>query len=200
LEKKQIGSISEFNGRYLFPISKEHIYMLKDWRNSQMDVLRQWRPLTENNQDEWFQQISRDNNQVIFSLMAKDDQKNCMFLIGYCGITNIDFRNRRGEISFLVNPVRVKDEKLYRQDLLSALYMLCEYGFGRLNLNKLFTETFESRNQHISILEGFGFCLEGRLREHVFVNGQYQVSLIHSVLSSEWTLSIKDRIGKYVER
>lgn len=185
LEDFNVGSIANFNKRYLYPLSKEHLSKLKDWRNSQMNVLRQWKPLTEFNQEKWFQQISDDNTQVIFAIMSSDEQ-NKMSFIGYCGITNIDFKNRRAEISFLVNPIRAQDKKLYREDFLSVLYMLCQYGFERINLNKLFTETFAFREYHIKILEEFGFHLDGILRKHQFTKGQYHDSLNHSILYDEW--------------
>ena len=35
IENFDIGSILGFNKRYLYPVSKEHLSKLKDWRNSQ---------------------------------------------------------------------------------------------------------------------------------------------------------------------
>ena len=191
-----MGSILNFNGRYLYPISKEHLSILKDWRNSQMDILRQWKPLTEYNQEKWFRKISEDNTQVIFAIMVPNEKEKSMRFIGYCGITNIDFRNRRGEISFLVNPVRVQDKKLYREDFLSVLYMLCQYGFEELNLHKIFAETFDFREDIIKELEEFGFNLNGILRDHQFIKGKYYSSNIHSILYKEWN-NTKKRIKRY---
>ena len=197
MEEFEIGEVCEFNKRYLYPLSKEHLSKLKAWRNSQMDILRQWKPLTEYNQEKWFQKISQDNTQVIFAIMIKKEKN--MQLIGYCGITNIDFINRWGEISFLADPIRTQDEELYREDFISVLYMLCQYGFEKINLNKLFTETFSFRKNHIKILEDFGFHLDGILREHKFLNGKYQDSVIHSILHSEWT-QIKEKIKDVLEK
>ncbi len=163
-----------------------------------MDVLRQWKPLTEYNQEKWFQQISEDDTQIVFSIMVLDEQNNMNF-IGYCGITNIDFKNRQGEISFLVEPSRVQDKELYREDFLSTLYVLCQYGFGEINLHMLFTETFAFRKDHIKILEDFGFHLDGILREHHFTKGQYHDSLIHSILYDEW-LQMKEKMKNVLEK
>ncbi len=157
-----------------------------------MDILRQQRLLTDRDQEEWFHRIKNDPSQAIFSLMLPNEQ-GVMKLIGYCGITNIDHKNRRGEISFIVDPARVKNEKLYREDLLSVLYILCCYGFESLNLHKLYAETFAFRKYHIKVLEEFGLRCGGILREHKFVNGKYWDSIIHSVLQREW-LEVKERI------
>ena len=163
-----------------------------------MDVLRQWKPLTDYNQEIWFQQINEDDSQIVFSIKVSDNDDNLSF-IGYCGIVNLDFINRRGEISFLINPTRLQDKDLYREDFLSVLYMLSQYGFEGINLHKLFTETFAFRKHHIKILEDFGFHLDGILREHQFIKGQYHDSLMHSVLYDEW-LKIKEVLKNVLEQ
>jgi RimJ/RimL family protein N-acetyltransferase len=198
IENFDIGSILGFNKRYLYPVSKEHLSKLKDWRNSQMDVLRQWKPLTDYNQEIWFQEISKDDNQIVFSIKVSDNDDNLIF-IGYCGIVNWDFINRRGEISFLINPTRLQDKDLYREDFSSVIYMLCQYGFEEINLHKLFTETFAFRKDHIKILEDFGFQCDSILREHQFIKGQYHDSLIHSILYDEW-IQIKENLKNVLEK
>lgn len=184
-DDKLIGSVGNCNKRYFFPLSKEDLSHIKDWRNSQMDVLRQWRPLSDWNQENWYRIVSEDDHQVVFSIKERNSDA-APELIGYCGITNIDYINRRGEISFLVDPSRAEDIDLYRLDFTAVLNYLCQYGLNELNLHKLFTETFEFRVDHISILEGFGMHRDGIIREHQYINGKYYNSVIHSILQAEW--------------
>lgn len=192
-------SLCEFNQRYLFPMEREFLPRLKEWRNSQIQVLRQTRPLTDYDQEKWFQRLSEDTHQAIFAIMIPVEECEGMKLIGYCGITSIDYKSARGELSFLVDPDRASDEELYRKDFLSVLSMLCKYGFEELNLNKIYTETFSFRGRTIVILEEFGFHLDGILREHHFTSGQYYDSLIHSILLSEWKLR-QEEIKNAVEK
>lgn len=182
---QDIEYICTFNERFLYSLSKENLSKLKNWRNSQIDVLRQWKPLTEYNQEMWFQHISEDDTQIVFAIMVPNQQNN-MELEGYCGITNVDFINRRCEISFLMNPLRAQNKELYRDDFLSVLYLLCQYGFENLNLHKMFTETFAFREYHIKILNEFGFNEECTLKEHNFIRGTYYDSYIHSIMHNEW--------------
>lgn len=184
-EEPEAGIISVYNGRYIGPLRLEHLALLKDWRNSQMEILRQWKPLTDYNQEKWYKKVSEDETQAIFSIMTKN-KEDCLCFIGYCGIIDINPINKRAEISFLVNPSRANNKELYREDFLSVLYILCQIGFEELNLHKLFTETFSIRKEHIKILEDFGFHKDGSLREHQFIKGKYYDSLIHSILSNEW--------------
>jgi len=172
--------------RCLSPLEKSHIAKLKEWRNAQMEVNRQYIPLSDFHQKRWYAHLKEDKTQILFALMECRAKK--AKFIGYCGITNIDFKNKRGELSFLVNPTRAKKEGTYNKDFLAVLNMLCQYGFEELNLNKLFSDTFEFRKEHIKILEGFGFRKEGELREQYFSKGKYFDSIIHSILLSEWKL------------
>ena len=175
----------KINGRSLSTIREDHILEIKDWRNAQIRVLRQTKLLTDDDQFAWFQSIQNSKDQILFSILESRDSKDLAF-IGYCGITNIDRVNNRGEISFLVNPARVADKFLYREDFLSVLYLLSLFGFEKVGFHKLFTETYAFRNFHIGILEEFGFKCTGRLRDHVFIEGEYCDSMMHSMVESEW--------------
>ena len=150
-----------------------------------MNVLRQWKPLTDHNQEKWFQEVSTAINQVVFSIVIFDKGNNEEF-IGYCGLVHIDHINKRAELSFLIEPERTSKREVYQEDFTAALRVLCEYGFNQLNFNKIFTETFSFRKYQIEILEKFGFRKDGILREHQYVNGKYWDSIIHSMLRSEF--------------
>jgi RimJ/RimL family protein N-acetyltransferase len=185
MTKYKLYPLYEFNGRLFSPVEKPHLEKIKEWRNAQMEILRQWKPLTDYNQEKWFQEISESNNQVIFSIMIfnKDNIKK---FIGYCGLVNIDHINKKAELSFLVDPERTSKRKIYKEDFISALKAICIYGFNQLNLNKIFTETFCFRKYHIEILKEYGFKEEGVLRENQYIKGEYCDSIVHSILKSEF--------------
>ncbi len=185
MENSDIVLLYEFNGRYLCPLEERFIYKIKEWRNSQIEVLRQYKPLTDREQKKWYQHMSNDKNQVLFSILEKGKNKAKNF-IGYCGLVYIDYKNRRAELSFLVNPKRADNEKVHRTDFTAVLHMLCEYAFEELNLNKIVTETYSFRKKTIDTLEKFGFHRDGILREQNFAHGEYYDSHTHSILSSEW--------------
>jgi RimJ/RimL family protein N-acetyltransferase len=55
-----------------------------------------------------------------------------------------------------------------------------------LDLNRLFLETYDVRKKHIQIIEDSGFVLEGRLKQHVIINGAFIDSLIHGMVKSDY--------------
>ncbi len=175
------AKIFEANGLYLSNIEFADLENIKKWRNEQMSILRQWKPLTDRNQDKYWEIIANSTDSVLFSII--DDNEK---LRGYCGLTNIDYISSRGELSFLLDTDHECDNDVHDKTLLSVLKMLSEYGFRQLNMNKIYTETYVYREGHIKTLESFGLKRDGILRKHVFKNGEYHDSVIHSILRSEY--------------
>ncbi len=157
---------------------------IRIWRNKQMENLRQFRPLTIKNQEKFWDSIANDEKTVLFAIIAKENEN----LIGYCGVVNIHPVYSHGELSFLVDDQIDQKGPVYREIHLECLHLLCDYAFNQLHLNRIFTETYEFRKEHIVNMERFGMVKEGILREHVFKNGTFCNSIIHSILKKEYQM------------
>jgi RimJ/RimL family protein N-acetyltransferase len=179
--------VSEAGYRYL-PLRREDIQALREFRNAQMDVLRQNEPISPERQAAWFERevvptqgVERPH-QVLVSILADGDR-----FVGYGGLTNLNWEELRAEVSFLVDPERARDPALYRADMTSFLAYLARLAFEELGLNRLFAETYAFREAHIGILEECGYRLEGRLREHIQLGGgKAGDSVVHGLLAAEW--------------
>lgn len=160
-------------------IKPEHIEPIRLWRNAQMDILRQNKPIQKKEQIEYFEkevwsqkgQPYRDKE--LFSVIIDNS------LLGYGGITNISSQNFRGEISFLLDPKISEDDVHYSVLFLEFLKLIEEFAIKELKIHKLFTETYAFRSKHILALEKFGFKLEGILSDHIFIKDKFIDSLIH---------------------
>lgn len=168
-------------------IEPEDIEAVRQWRNAQMDVLRQVSPISEKaqvayfSQHVWPQKALAEPSQILFAIEREGG------LSGYGGIVNLSWPNRRGEISFLLDPTIAAQPAIYR-DICQRYFRLVQaVGFEDLRLARLFTETFSHRSAHIGALESVGMILEGRLRDHVLVNGKPTDAVIHAILSREWS-------------
>jgi len=173
------------NGYDLIPIRETDMESIRVWRNAQMDVLRQKELLTNESQKQYFNEIIKPSfseqfpNQILFSFLYKNE------CIGYGGLVNISWIDKRAEMSFLVDNQRVIDKAQYKKDMDSFIELMKTVCFKELNFNRLFTETYDFRHHHISILESNGFKKEGIMREHINYNEKFIDSILHSILKKE---------------
>jgi len=171
-------------------LRQEDMPHIKRWRNEQMDVLRQPKPLTDQEQYRYYNDIvvPSYNDPVtkimLFSYFCQGT------LIGYGGLTNLDWNSRRAEISFLLDTERSDraNHPDYAEDFAHFLKLMKRIAFEELGLNRLFTETYAFRSVHIGILEHNGFRPEGRMVQHVFIDGAYVDSLLHGCLKESYNV------------
>lgn len=165
-------------------IQPEDIEVIRNWRNSQMTVLRQSSPIEYNQQIEYY-------STVIWPSMSKDKPDNILFTfflnnkrIGYGGLVHLSWQDKRAELSFLLDSDLTGNDKEYGNHFTSFIQLMLTVAFEQLNFHRLFTETYATRVNHISFLESCGFVLEGRMRDHIILNNTYVDSLIHSVINN----------------
>jgi 2-polyprenyl-3-methyl-5-hydroxy-6-metoxy-1,4-benzoquinol methylase/RimJ/RimL family protein N-acetyltransferase len=180
--------LSDHRSGYRYPpLRRSDIESLRLFRNAQLDVLRQTEPIAAGEQERWFDEMvtpsQRDPQPPMMLVSILDENGD---FIGYGGLTNIDWKSRRAEVSFLVDPMRAADPDVYRRDMGAFLEFLTRWTFAELGLNRLFTETYAFRDVHIAILERAGFLVEGRLREHVTTGEKVTDSVIHGLLATDW--------------
>ncbi len=63
---------------------------------------------------------------------------------------------------------------------------LVGYGFGELNLHRIFATTHPENPASNRVIQKAGLVLEGRLREDRIYDGEFKDSLIYSILRQEW--------------
>lgn len=172
------------NGEYTIEaVLPEHIEKIRQWRNEQMDVLRQSKAISKEQQIMYYEkhiwpELKNDEpKQILLSFLSNNK------LIGYGGLVHISWEHLRAEISFICDPRIVGQVKIYRMCFLKFLEMIRDLSFKTLRLNRLFTETYSFRKDQISILEDFGMDIESVLKSNYKINGKYCDSVIQSVIN-----------------
>ena len=175
------NQIYDFNNYSLVPIREEDIQDIRRWRNDQSDVLRQEKLLTYDDQIKYYNYVIKKSfseekpSMILFSFLFEN---KC---IGYGGLTNIDWISKNAEISFIVDTNRTHNNEIYEKDFSTFLHLIKNLAFVILNLQKLFTETYDIRPKHVAILEKFGFELESIVKNHKTINGKKISVLFHSL-------------------
>ena len=150
---------------------------IKDWRNSQIDVLRQNKLLTDEDQKNYWDKIKNREKEKLFAIFNLENS-----LIGYGGFVHIKNHNKSAEVSFLLNTKIREGTSEYALLFEDFFKYLIDFGFKEFGLNRIFTETYDIRPEIIRILEKVGFKLEGTLRENIIINSVFHNSLIHSII------------------
>lgn len=162
----------------LITITAEAMEPIRVWRNAQLEVLRQERALSAAEQQRYYcEQIvptfdQEEPEQVLFTFLHHN------LPIGYGGLTHIDWARRQAEVSFLLDPQQLDN---YATKFAAYLNLLAQVAFEELKLNRLYTETYAFRTEHIAILEGFGFQLEEHRAQSVLKGGKCYDALLHGL-------------------
>jgi len=175
------------------PIRFEDRLDIMKWRNEQIYHLRQNKPLTEIDQDNYFKnviQILFNQNlpdQILFSFLKNN------VCIGYGGLVHINWTDKNAEISFIMD---TSLEENYFQDYWTCFLRLIEkVAFVDLKLHKIFTYAYDIRPNLFKVLLQASYFEEARLIEHCFFEDNFIDVLIHSKINSFLKLrkaSIKD--------
>ena len=160
-------------------VDSDHLEQFRIWRNKPelRKYFREYREISDKMQQEWYLKITKDTNQVNFSIKDKETRE----LIGHCGLYYINWITRAAEFGIYIGQDSHKSGG-FGSD---ALRQLCRYGFEDLNLNKIWCEVY-SNNTSIEVYKHLGFIEEGILRDNYFSEGRYWNSHIMSVLKTEY--------------
>lgn len=172
------------HGRYAIDaVQPEHIEAIRQWRNAQMDVLRQTHPITPEQQVAYFAReiwpdLDRDTPRNVLVSLSEDGVP-----IGYAGLVHIAWPHKRAEVSFLLNPEPPRSIEDTERLFGITLGMLRELAFRDLGLQRLTTETYDIRDWVLRTLERVGFQREGRLRGHVRIDGRPVDAIVHGLVA-----------------
>jgi len=143
---------------------------------------RQYAPLHWESHLEWYDWQRKDPNTEMFvfeDMVSTYSEKPV--LVGVCGLTSIDWINRRAEFSCYINPTFHK--KGYGT---AALEELFDFGFYSLNLNSIWGETFEGNPAYHVFTKKLDMTVEGTRRQFYYKDGKYIDAHLLSITRSEW--------------
>lgn len=172
---KQVFRYGEYS---IVPIRMEDRFAIMKWRNEQIYHLRQSKPLTEEDQNCYF-------NEVVVNLFTQEyptdllfsylDGENC---IGYGGLVHINWEDKNAEISFIMNTALEKE--FFEFHWKTYLKLIEQVAFEELGLHKIFTYAFDLRQHLYPILKKSGYIKEAVLKDHCLFEGDFKDVVIHA--------------------
>lgn len=102
-------------------------------------------------------------------------------LIGHCTLFKWNRACRRAEIGY-----SLAAQTWGNGYMNEALRVLVDYGFGRMDLNRIEADVDPRNARSIRSLERLGFRHEGLLKERWIVNGEICDSALYGLLRKDW--------------
>lgn len=169
----------------LFDIQKEHIEMVRNWRNSKEVSAFMYTEyeISKEQQLLWFESI-QSNKKCKYWIIEYNNKA-----IGLASLTQIDSNLSSCYWAFYLGDTSIRGAGLGSK----IEYNVLKYVFEELNLNKLRCEVFVFNDKVISMHEKFGFRREAYYREHCKKNGKWQDVVGLALLKKEWE-QLKDNL------
>lgn len=161
-------------------INKNHMNIVCDWRNMQLEKLRTSYENTYEMQMQFYDYIHSDKGKS--SCKFYSIYYNELF-IGICGIENIEIANRRAEISYLVNPQYINYEIFE-----TVIKKLIDKAFNYLGIEQIWGELYDCSNEYLCWIQFFkkNDIYKTRITNVKFYNGRYHSGTWYNIDKSRY--------------
>lgn len=180
--------LKQFDEEYqLLLLREQHIYILYNWSIEEKHFEHYTcRPLKLcQSFEEYKSKILKgiyERKQIIYVLVKKEDSN---MPLGKITLFDFNQRNHSAEFGYyLPNDNRTQG----LGSILLGKLIDTSFKDKEMNLNKIYGTTSSNNLPSIKLLEKFGFKLDGRAREHYWINENKHDQLIYSMLKYEWTI------------
>jgi diamine N-acetyltransferase len=152
-----------------------------------LENLAMYAPMSEAAEGVWFDRMLERQGSTDYHFVI------CLLAdgraIGTAGLHGLDLTNGTAEFGIAIGE---KDEwsKGYGTDTLRAI---CDFGFGRLRLERIGLMVYEGNVRGRRAYEKAGFTLEGTLRRAHFTRGRHVDVHVMSLLREEWSAIAQGR-------
>lgn len=168
---------------FLRPLSKDDSFdNYVNWLNDQETTLFMGSgrlPSTIEGLREYIDFYNKSKDGMLLGIFSKKSSKH----IGNITLHQIDWKNRHAEIGILIGDKKSRG-KGYATE---AVRLVADHAFNKVNLRKLYTGMVKGNEASKRAFEKAGFKVEGMLREHFYLNGEYLDCYRMGLLKSEFS-------------
>jgi UDP-4-amino-4,6-dideoxy-N-acetyl-beta-L-altrosamine N-acetyltransferase len=169
----------------LRPLQKTDIEKSLKWRNDPVireNLIGIRFPVTRELETAWYESAleDRSNKRVIFGIETKEENS----LLGFVYLINIDWISRHTNFGILIGEKEYHGKGIGQE----AMTILFRYAFDALNLRKICLEVASFNQPAIRLYQKIGFKEEGKLKQHVYLEGEYHDLIIMSIFNKDFVL------------
>jgi RimJ/RimL family protein N-acetyltransferase len=186
--KGSMKFMNEITKKYkLILLTEEYLEELYKW-NIEEKHFQQYtcRPLkSKGSYDEYANRmlnLINNSNQKNYILI---DEENCNKPLGKIQFFDYNPRNFSAEFGYYL-PENNRNKGV--GSIMIEKFLDIAFKDSNYNLNKLYATTASNNNPSIKLLNKFGFKLDGRLREHYWIDGKKYDQCVYSILRREYLM------------
>lgn len=138
----------------------------------------------ENLQEE-YDRLRKSTTDIVFIIADKKTDKP----IGSAGLYRIEWISRTAEYRIVIGEKDFWDKGIGTE----VAGLILQYGFEKLNLNKIWLGVNASNQRAVKSYEKAGFVREGVLRQEIYRNSTYYDAIRMSVLRDEYYNKLKKK-------
>jgi RimJ/RimL family protein N-acetyltransferase len=167
----------------LRPLKFEDLGKTNEWRNNLVLIkLTQGIrfPKTLEMDKDWFQVALNDksNRNIYFGIDEIETNK----FIGIIQLHNIDYISGIAEFGAFIGDIKFKGKGYGKE----SLNLVLRYAFNVLNLRKISLKVVSTNEIAITLYNHIGFIEEGRLKRHVFFDGEFHDIILMCLFREEY--------------
>lgn len=134
-------------------------------------------PSTTEDLENYYRSVTGSKNDVILAVVDKKSGRH----IGNVKLGPIHWVHRCATFGILIG-----EKEFWGKGIgLEATRLMVSYGFDRLNLRRIDLGVFSEHVAAVRCYEKAGFKIEGRMREDLFIDGQYRDRLWMGLLRTD---------------
>jgi len=178
-------------------LETEHL-ILRPLERSDLDAIKQWKNdpdikellggfsvgFSDDDMIEWYTSGRNEKNDIRYGLTIRETGA----LIGYAGLYDINWVNRRAEFGILIG-----NKDYWNQGFgVEATQAMLKFAFQDLGLHRVFLKVLALHKTAIKLYTKCGFRKEGELRQHTYRRGHYHNTLVMGLLRDEFLESMSE--------
>lgn len=149
----------------LVDFSEKHLVKTYDWicdTGLKKNFLLR-RQITFDEHLAWYESYKSDESQRIFAICQGDI--HC----GNCGLKFISHIDRKAELWIYLGNIEFEGKGV----AINALNLLLDFGYNRLDLNKIYLHVASSNERALKLYDKLGFIKEGEFEQEMIIENQY---------------------------
>jgi len=152
---------------------------------------RSYFPNNPSRMQKYYDASCANSNLILLGIFDNQTDKH----IGNITFQDINWINRRAFIAYLLGDKSFAGKGIITE----AVIMMMYYGFNKLNFERIYGGVSDLHMASKKICKKTGLKIEGRMRNHLYRNGQFSDALVVGALRDEWMKEYETIALEYFE-